>query len=288
MIHCRQVRLFILLFVLLLSGALAADIYVQKERIEAGKLNPVYVRTMFNESLFSLSINGEERKLYFSAVESNALVYVVYSGFDVQYFPRYLKVEVQSSLGTNKYSFRVHGRSAGLKRGRVSLNKQKKKLLSAKVHQRDENAFFHTLYRVETGERYFNGPWELPVTNTPGSPYGALRTYDNGRQSYHRGLDFPAIEGTSVYAPQSGKVLYVGKEFIRGNVVVIDHGSGIVTAYWHLSRIDVKARQRVRQGEIIGAVGSTGLSTGPHLHWDMRIKNQAVDAMSVFDVQWPD
>jgi murein DD-endopeptidase MepM/ murein hydrolase activator NlpD len=66
---------------------------------------------------------------------------------------------------------------------------------------------------------------------------------------------------------------------VRGNAILIDHGWGVVTGYWHLSRIDVTVGQRVTQGQPIGAIGNTGLSTGPHLHWEMWVNGTAVSAL---------
>jgi murein DD-endopeptidase MepM/ murein hydrolase activator NlpD len=67
--------------------------------------------------------------------------------------------------------------------------------------------------------------------------------------------------------------------FVRGNAVVLDHGRGVFTGYWHLQKLEVKAGDRVVAGQMLGEVGSTGLSTGPHLHWEMRVRGVAVDPL---------
>jgi murein DD-endopeptidase MepM/ murein hydrolase activator NlpD len=74
-------------------------------------------------------------------------------------------------------------------------------------------------------------------------------------------------------------VVLADQLFVRGNAVVIDHGRGVLTGYWHMQVIKVKVGERVGTGQMLGEVGTTGLSTGPHLHWEMRVNGVAVDPM---------
>jgi murein DD-endopeptidase MepM/ murein hydrolase activator NlpD len=74
-------------------------------------------------------------------------------------------------------------------------------------------------------------------------------------------------------------VVLADQLFVRGNAVVIDHGRGVLTGYWHMQAIKVKVGERVETGQMLGEVGTTGLSTGPHLHWEMRVNGVAVDPM---------
>lgn len=96
----------------------------------------------------------------------------------------------------------------------------------------------------------------------------------------HEGIDVSAPMGAPIVAPASGTVKYVARENGYGNVVDIDHGNGIVTRYAHCSRIDVRKGQRVTRGQRIAAVGSTGLSTGPHLHYEIHVNGKVVDPLT--------
>ena len=128
--------------------------------------------------------------------------------------------------------------------------------------------------------KLWQGPFSLPVVSGTrvSSPFGTRRSY-NGRpaRSYHEGIDFAAPEGTPVYAPAGGRVVLAEELTVRGKGVLIDHGWGVVSGYFHLSRIQVKAGQEVELGDLIGRVGSTGLSTGNHLHWEIRVRSVPVD-----------
>jgi murein DD-endopeptidase MepM/ murein hydrolase activator NlpD len=98
-----------------------------------------------------------------------------------------------------------------------------------------------------------------------------------GEADYHPGLDISADRGTPVYATADGTVTQAASSGAYGNLVVIDHGNGLTTRYGHLSRFDVNVGDRLAKGELLGFVGSTGRSTGPHLHYEVRMDERAVN-----------
>jgi murein DD-endopeptidase MepM/ murein hydrolase activator NlpD len=112
------------------------------------------------------------------------------------------------------------------------------------------------------------------------SAYGIRRSYDGGPySSYHAGQDFGAPVGVTVTVPAAGIVALAQPLQVRGNAVIIDHGQGVFSGYWHLSQIFVEPGQKVETGDLLGLVGNTGLSTGAHLHWELRIYGLAVDPL---------
>lgn len=126
--------------------------------------------------------------------------------------------------------------------------------------------------------RYWHGPLRQPVEAAISSYFGTRRSYEGGPyNSYHAGIDFNAGAGTAVRASADGVVVLAEPLTVRGNAIVIDHGWGLLTGYWHLSSIDVAVGQAVRAGDIIGRVGNTGLSTGAHLHWEVFVGGISVD-----------
>ena len=119
--------------------------------------------------------------------------------------------------------------------------------------------------------------FQLPAQGPLSSRFGLRRFFNGLPRNPHAGLDVAVGSGTPVSAPAAGLVVDTGDYFFNGNTVFIDHGQGLITAYMHLSRIDVRAGQAVRQGERLGAVGATGRVTGPHLHWAVILNNTPVD-----------
>lgn len=109
------------------------------------------------------------------------------------------------------------------------------------------------------------------------SGFGYRHDPFNGRGAMHKGLDFRGPVGAPIYAAAEGRVSFVGRRSGYGNVVEITHGNGLMTRYAHMSRASARVGQRVDPGDVIGAIGSTGRSTGPHLHFEVRINGRAVN-----------
>lgn len=118
---------------------------------------------------------------------------------------------------------------------------------------------------------------DQPAPGPLSSRFGLRRFFNGQARNPHAGLDVAAGTGTPVHAPSDAVVANTGDYFFNGNTVFLDHGQGLITAYMHLSRIDVRPGQTVRRGDPIGAIGATGRVTGPHLHWAVILNNAPVD-----------
>lgn len=119
--------------------------------------------------------------------------------------------------------------------------------------------------------------FDAPVPGRQSSPFG-LRRYFNGEpRNPHSGLDFAAPTGTPVKSPADGRVLLIGNFYFNGQTIFIDHGQGVITMFCHLSEIAYLPGDAVKRGDVVGKVGNTGRSTGPHLHWNVSLNNARVD-----------
>ena len=136
-----------------------------------------------------------------------------------------------------------------------------------------------SLARMSALERILDGvPQVLPASiESISSGFGFRRDPFNGGGAMHKGLDFKGSIGTPIRSAALGKVSFVGRKGGYGKVVEISHGNGLMTRYAHLSAFSVKPDQKVAAGAVIGAIGNTGRSTGPHLHFEVRVNNRAVN-----------
>lgn len=139
---------------------------------------------------------------------------------------------------------------------------------------------------LESTDRISHIPSIQPVSEKSlrqmASGYGYRRDPVYGTTKFHEGMDFSAPIGTPVYATGNGRVISAGWNSGYGNLIEIDHGYGYVTRYAHLSKINVKPGQSVGRGDLIGEVGNTGKSTGPHLHYEVRLKGEPQNPVNYY------
>ncbi len=129
-----------------------------------------------------------------------------------------------------------------------------------------------------TGERRFTLPLHPPLEPLPaGGRFGSRRIINGQAKNPHTGADYSAPAGQSVLAAADGVAALVDEHFFAGNSVFLDHGDGLISMYFHLSRVLVEKGQSVRRGQVIGKVGATGRATGPHLHFGLRWRRARVD-----------
>lgn len=141
------------------------------------------------------------------------------------------------------------------------------------------DAFKQTL----SPEKFWNGPFLRPSQGRVSSEYGVRRYYNGvfADDYYHRGIDYAAPVGSPVIAPAAGRITLVGRVAdgfeLHGNTIGLDHGQGVKSIFIHLNSINVREGDFVEAGQVIGTIGNTGASTGPHLHWGLYVNGVAID-----------
>ena len=141
-----------------------------------------------------------------------------------------------------------------------------------------EQKLINTAMRTMTTARRWTTPPQPPLTNiTLTSNYGKQRVYNGQPRAGHNGADIRAVTGTQVRAPFAGTVVLTGFHYYAGGSVYIDSGNGVITAFFHLSKINVKKGDKVAKGQIVALSGATGRVTGPHLHYSLILGGQFVD-----------
>lgn len=141
-----------------------------------------------------------------------------------------------------------------------------------------EKAVLDRLWETVTPGRFWHGPFRAPLEQPArGSGFGLKRIINGEPRAPHTGVDFSVPSGTPVLASNIALVALAEEHFFGGKSLILDHGDGLYTMYFHLQEWLVRPGQRVAQGEPIGRVGSTGRATGPHLHWGVRLHGARID-----------
>lgn len=181
-----------------------------------------------------------------------------------------------------KYSFKVIPKEYEAEYLKVDMKKIK---LGPKDQKRAdaEQLVLNKIYSSSADDFYFKAPFQEPMTSYKTSIYGKKRVYNNHKKGQHLGIDYRAAIGEKVPAANRGKVVLARDLFYTGWTVLIDHGLEVFTNYGHLSKTLVAEGTIVEKGDVIGLSGNTGRTSGPHLHWGVKIQGQYVDGMSLVE-----
>jgi murein DD-endopeptidase MepM/ murein hydrolase activator NlpD len=197
-----------------------------------------------------------------------------------------IKLEVRVGSQTLSSSLKLLGDPRPLQD--VFMSKQVMATLSDENRTR-ERTILNAAYRLsETTPRVWTKPFAWPVADRQISPFGQNRRYEQGGElNFHYGEDLVAQSGAPINASNDGMVVIAGCYPIRGCITGINHGAGLVSTYFHQSKILVKIGQKIRRGELIGLAGKTGFANGPHLHIEFRVRGEATDPRAWMGKIWP-
>lgn len=188
---------------------------------------------------------------------------------------------------TSIHDFRIQVADGGYGSEAIDIPPDRADLLNPDVVQPE----LDRVSRIMSGftvQRYFDGTMSLPTGGVVTSDFGTRRSYNGSSfNTFHGGTDFGDGSGVLITAPADGVVVLAAPLTVRGNTVIIDHGWGVYTGYWHQTEFYVTEGQQVTRGEAIGIVGATGLVTGAHLHWEMWVGGVQVDPMQWVQQAFP-
>jgi murein DD-endopeptidase MepM/ murein hydrolase activator NlpD len=241
------------------------------------------VRATGPASLKSVHAEFQGKKFSLSSAERQGS-YEALIGVDLNAKPAKVKMKVMAKGDRGK----GYSKALTLKVERVDFPVQRLTLprsmvdLGPKTLERvnRESKKLKALFGGVREERLWKGAFSRPVEGEVTTGFGLRRVINGQRKSPHTGVDLRADEGTPVLACNSGWVALVGDFFFSGKSVILDHGEGLYSMYFHLSEIAVGEGDRIHTENLLGRVGSTGRSTGPHLHWGIIIRGARVDPLS--------
>lgn len=254
-----------IIFLLLCGSSLAVNAFELRSKVEEGALT--YGKLNKGEKLFlndTEIISTKSGFFFFGLPQDTKKISLKLIHNDGKIEEKH--IDVQKRNWKEDYV-------TGLQPEKVSPNKQN----SDRIQK--ENLLIKKA-RNNFNKNYFPFCFDRPVKNYKriSSPFGARRILNNIKKQGHSGVDYAAPTGTNVYAPADGIVSFVHQDmFLTGKTLLINHGYGLFSSYSHLNHINVKEGDKIKQGEIIAQIGSTGRSTGPHLHYTITWNGVRLD-----------
>ncbi len=262
-------RLFISLFFILSTSCFAIEIYQKPVPggiavIDIGISKSAPTATYKNNRVLTFNNNG---------------IWQAVVGIGLSAKPGTHKIDVSTSKSSRSISFTI--KQAEYESQYITLKSNKHVNLSKANLDRHKKEKARSRKALDNWNQLNIKSLTLksPTKGVISSPFGLRRYYNKQPRKPHSGLDIAAPKGTPIYAPLAGNITEMGNFFFNGNVVFIDHSNGVITMYCHMDKISIANGTSVKQGDIIGYVGSTGRVTGPHLHWGVSLNGNMIDPL---------
>lgn len=199
--------------------------------------------------------------------------------------PSMVTIEWEDSNGPQRQTIPFRIIAGSYQTDKLSVDPRKVDLNQKDLDRvKREKKEIRRIYASGSLEKLWQGRFQLPIKSTMTSPFGNKRMFNGQLRSYHNGADFRAPVGKPIYTANAGIIKLAKSLFFSGNIIIVDHGTGIFSNYAHLSRIDVEPGQHIEKGQLMGFSGATGRVNGPHLHWGIKVNGIYIDPLQFVDV----
>ncbi len=255
------------------------------EKIKQGDILLVTVKA--NPGKYEISGTFLDKPVYFYT-DLNKNSYAALIGIDMNTEPNLytLSLVFEDEKGKKvKKNYKIKVRPTKFGVQRLTLPKEMVELDEETLKRvRLEQEKIGKVWNIFTEKYLWEGNFISPAEGELSSNFGLRRIINGEPRNSHNGIDFAAPEGASVYAPNHGKAVFIDELFFSGKSLIIDHGFGLFTMYFHLSEILVNDGEEIKKGQLIAKVGKSGRATGPHLHWGMRLNGARVNPISIVNL----
>lgn len=199
--------------------------------------------------------------------------------------PNRVTIEWEDKNGAQKQTIPIRIIAGNYRMDKLSVDPKKVDLNNTDLARvKREKKEIRCIYASGSLDKLWQGRFQLPIQSAMTSAFGNKRMFNGQLRSFHNGVDFRAPVGKPIYAANAGVVKLAKPLFFSGNIIIVDHGTGIFSNYAHLSRIEVEHGQHIEKGQLMGYSGATGRVNGPHLHWGIKINGIYIDPLQFVDV----
>ncbi|MBW2544312.1 MAG: M23 family metallopeptidase [Deltaproteobacteria bacterium] len=229
-----------------------------------------------------LSFDGKEYTFTSDDTKRKHFTLIVF-GLDMEPGTYDVVVRLKPSRGTPKdIPFKLAISQGAFPSKRIRVARRFTSFTSADIRRiKNEKELLGRIYSIFTPNWLGGGRFILPLKGKITGTFGEKRVFNDNFVSRHRGIDIRSPRGAPVMASNSGEVALVRDLYFSGNTVIVNHGLGLFSIYCHMSKVIVRKGDFIDKGESIGYTGSTGRSTGPHLHWGLRLVDDYADPLSM-------
>ena len=272
---------YIVLFFTLYISVFAFRYEVSDTSIANGATSLFEFKKVENLEYKSLKLGKKSFKVYENPIDSSKM----YALLPVSYYakPKNEKVQITyiENGKTKTKTIIVEVKDGKYKKEKIHVTKSKVNPKGKEVNERINKEYHEAmnLYATSTKKNHLSSEFILPMDSFITSDFGKARVYNDTLKGYHSGTDFRAKVGTPILSSNDGIVVLAKDRFYSGGTVIIDHGQGIYTCYYHMSEFSVKKNQVIKKGEVLGLSGQSGRVTGPHLHFSVRVGGVQVDPL---------
>jgi hypothetical protein len=250
--------------------------------LEAKQGQIIYLKLQVEGQPVSITGTFRDRRVPFFPVQASEFGALIGIDMADQAKTDELMAEIIYPDGRREQHFRVTVIHEDFGEQRMTLPKDKVDLDAASLQRNAlEQEKVKAVFAAFTSERLWSQAFIVPVDGIPTGAFGRKRFLNGQPRNQHSGEDIAAALGTPIKASNAGLVKMVDDHFFSGLGVILDHGLGLYTMYFHLDSATVKEGQRVARGQIIGTVGKSGRATGPHLHWGAWLNGSRVNPLSL-------
>ncbi len=277
---------YLLILTLIVFELCAFNMDIYKSNISNGRTTIIEFKKELGVTYDDVKIAKKSYKIYQHPSNADKMYVLI----PISYYakPKNLKLKIVYNKNTEKKSKLafLHVEDGKYAKEEIQVQKSKVNPTDKEVKKRIAKEYTEamSIYGVSTKENHISSKFIEPMSSKITSNFGKARVYNGSLNGYHSGTDYRAKIGTPIKASNDGVVVLAKDRFYSGGTVIIDHGHGIYTCYYHMSKIEVKYGQVVKKAEVIGLSGDTGRVTGPHLHFSARVGGVQVDPLQLLEL----
>ncbi len=277
---------YFLLLTLLISSLSAFNVDISDSTTSNGRTTLLEFNKESGVTYKNIKHGKKTFKIFNHPLDSTKAYTLVPMSYYQKLSDEKVTINYKTKKSSNSKFIFLRVKDGAYKKEEITVSKTKVNPRGKEVKKRISKEYAEAMkvYGTVTDESYINSKFILPMESFITSDFGKARVYNGSLKGYHSGTDFRAKVGTPIIASNDGVVALVKDRFYSGGTVLIDHGQGIYTCYFHMSAFDVKKNQKIKKGQVLGLSGKSGRVTGPHLHFAVRINAVQVDPLQFIEL----